>query len=531
MYDENERNERHDQDVDYTEGAYSDSAYEEKNNDTAKKEETSDYGGYHDSRYRGSLDGEPEAAAGADPKENAEKQPERSYIPEERSGRGHGSKNTGKKIAALVMSGILFGCVAGGTMVGVNALSNRLLPGETAQETIGQVSQETQADAGTKTQASIGNDVSSIVEKAMPSVVAINNKMIYTQNNWLFGQQQYEVPSSGSGIIAGQNDTELLIITNNHVVEDSEELSVTFIDNQSVKAAVKGTDSDSDLAVIAVQLSDIPEETRKQIKAADLGDSDSLKLGQGVVAIGNALGQGQSVTVGYVSALNKKITINDVERTLLQVDAAINPGNSGGALLNMNGEVIGINAAKYSDTSVEGIGYAIPISQAKDIISDLMTKTTKVAVDENEQAKDIISDLMTKTTKVAVDENEQGYLGIQLQNIDSQMAQAYGMPEGIYVYKIVAGGAASRSDLRERDIITKFDGEKVKNGDDLKKMLTYYKAGSTVTMTVQSLENGKYVERNVQITLGSKSDMPQSQDSQNESRSESQASPQRKLGR
>mgnify|MGYP000736071325 FL=1 len=163
--------------------------------------------------------------------------------------------------------------------------------------------------------------------------------MIYTQDNWLFGQQQYEVPSSGSGIIAGQNDTELLIITNNHVVEDSEELSVTFIDNQSVKAAVKGTDSDSDLAVIAVQLSDIPEETRKQIKAADLGDSDSLKLGQGVVAIGNALGQGQSVTVGYVSALNKKLTINDVERTLLQVDAAINPGNSGGALLNMNGEV------------------------------------------------------------------------------------------------------------------------------------------------------------------------------------------------
>ena len=222
MYDENERNERHDQDVDYTEGAYSDSAYEEKNNDTAKKEETSDYGGYHDSRYRGSLDGEPEAAAGADPKENAEKQPERSYIPEERSGRGHGSKNTGKKIAALVMSGILFGCVAGGTMVGVNALSNRLLPGEATQETIGQVSQETQADAGTKTQASIGNDVSSIVEKAMPSVVAINNKMIYTQDNWLFGQQQYEVPSSGSGIIAGQNDTELLIITNNHVVEDSD---------------------------------------------------------------------------------------------------------------------------------------------------------------------------------------------------------------------------------------------------------------------------------------------------------------------
>ena len=511
MYDENERNERHDQDVDYTEGAYSDSAYEEKNNDTAKKEETSDYGGYHDSRYRGSLDGEPEAAAGADPKENAEKQPERSYIPEERSGRGHGSKNTGKKIAALVMSGILFGCVAGGTMVGVNALSNRLLPGEVAQETIGQVSQETQADAGTKTQASIGNDVSSIVEKAMPSVVAINNKMIYTQDNWLFGQQQYEVPSSGSGIIAGQNDTELLIITNNHVVEDSEELSVTFIDNQSVKAAVKGTDSDSDLAVIAVQLSDIPEETRKQIKAADLGDSDSLKLGQGVVAIGNALGQGQSVTVGYVSALNKKLTINDVERTLLQVDAAINPGNSGGALLNSKGEVIGINEAKYADTSVEGVGYAIPISKAKDIIDDLMTRTTKIAVSESEQ----------------------GYLGIQLQNIDESMAKMYGMPQGVYVYKIMEDSAAAGSDLHEKDIITKLDGEKISNYADLAKLLTYYKSGDTITLTVQSLVNGSYQEREVQVTLKNRPAEADNGNSQDQSQSQDQkpAQSQSKIGK
>ena len=492
MYDENERNERHDQDVDYTEGAYSDSAYEEKNNDTAKKEETSDYGGYHDSRYRGSLDGEPEAAAGADPKENAEKQPERSYIPEERSGRGHGSKNTGKKIAALVMSGILFGCVAGGTMVGVNALSNRLLPGETAQETIGQVSQETQADAGTKTQASIGNDVSSIVEKAMPSVVAINNKMIYTQDNWLFGQQQYEVPSSGSGIIAGQNDTELLIITNNHVVEDSEELSVTFIDNQSVKAAVKGTDSDSDLAVIAVQLSDIPEETRKQIKAADLGDSDSMKLGQGVVAIGNALGQGQSVTVGYVSALNKKITINDVERTLLQVDAAINPGNSGGALLNMKGEVIGINAAKYSSTDVEGIGYAIPISKAQEILSTLMTQRTK---------------------NQTVAEGEEGYLGIQGLTVDDSMVKQQDMPAGVFVYGIIDGGAAANSDLRKRDIIVKFDGQSVKTMAALQDLLKYYKAGETVELGVKSLENGEYVDRTVTITLGTKATL--GQDAQN----------------
>ena len=217
-----------------------------------------------------------------------------------------------------------------------------------------------------------------------------------------------------------------------------------------------------------------------QIKPAELGDSDVLKLGQGVVAIGNALGMGQSVTVGYVSALNKEVTFKDGTRTLIQVDAAINPGNSGGALLNMAGEVIGINSAKYSDTDVEGIGYAIPISFAKDIINDLMTKTTKVEVAENEQ----------------------GYLGIQLQNIDSMMAQAYGMPEGIYVYKIVEGGAASKSDLRERDIITKFDGERVKTGEDLQKMLTYYKGGTTVTFTVQSLENGAYVEREVPITLG-----------------------------
>ena len=494
MYDENERNERHDQDVDYTEGAYSDSAYEEKNNDTAKKEETSDYGGYHDSRYRGSLDGEPEAAAGADPKENAEKQPERSYIPEERSGRGHGSKNTGKKIAALVMSGILFGCVAGGTMVGVNALSNRLLPGETAQETIGQVSQETQADAGTKTQASIGNDVSSIVEKAMPSVVAINNKMIYTQDNWLFGQQQYEVPSSGSGIIAGQNDTELLIITNNHVVEDSEELSVTFIDNQSVKAAVKGTDSDSDLAVIAVQLSDIPEETRKQIKAADLGDSDSLKLGQGVVAIGNALGQGQSVTVGYVSALNKKLTINDVERTLLQVDAAINPGNSGGALLNMKGEVIGINSAKLASTEVEGMGYAIPITRVSSIIEELMNETTR--------------------TKVA--DSQKSSIGIAGITVDSNINAAYGIPAGVYVASVTPGSGAEAAGIRKGDVITKFDGKTVSTIQELKEKLQYYAAGEAVSITVQSPgEGGIYTEKELTITLSSAQSSEESQSTDN----------------
>lgn len=414
--------------------------------------------------------------------------PDYSYIPEEpKKTKVRG--RLAKKLAGITAAGILFGCVAGGTLAGVNLVTEHLIP--QAAGIIGQT-QATEKETnpvqtGTKDQVvpvSTGNDVSAIVEKAMPSVVAINNTMVYTQDDWFFGKQQYEVPSSGSGIIAGQNENEILIVTNNHVVQDSEQLSVTFIDNTSVKAAVKGTDWDSDLAVIAVQLSDIPEETRAKIKPATLGDSDMLKLGQGIVAIGNALGQGQSVTVGYVSALDKTVTIGGVERTLLQVDAAINPGNSGGALLNMQGEVVGINAAKYADTDVEGIGYAIPISFANDIIQELMNKTTKVEVEENEQ----------------------GYLGIQLQNIDRQMAQTYGMPQGIYVHKIVEGGAAANSDLRERDIITKFDGETVKTGEQLQRLLTYYKGGSKVTLTVQSLENGTYVERQVDITLGYKKD-------------------------
>ena len=233
-----------------------------------------------------------------------------------------------------------------------------------------------------------------------------------------------------------------------------------------------------------MQLSDIPAETLSQIKVADMGDSDSLKLGNGVIAIGNALGEGQSVTVGYISALNKEVDIEGVTKNLIQVDAAINPGNSGGALLDMNGKLIGINEAKMASTEVEGVGYAIPISYAKDIIDDLMAKTTKVAVAEDEQ----------------------GYLGIQIQDINSQMAKAYGMPEGIYVYKIVEGLAADGSGLRERDIITKVNGETVRTAEDLQKMLTYYKGGEIVTLTVQSLDNGAYAEREVQVTLGYRKD-------------------------
>ncbi|MEQ2563631.1 trypsin-like peptidase domain-containing protein [Ventrimonas sp. CLA-AP-H27] len=395
------------------------------------------------------------------------------------------------KIAGVTAAAVLFGTVAGGTMFAVDT-AGEYLKGQ--YTTIGQT--ETQAQvkvaqdddgssttAGAPVTSAIQTDVSSIVEKAMPSVVAINNTMVMQQQTWFGPSQTVEVPSSGSGIIVGQNDEELLIVTNNHVVADSKELTVTFIDNSQVSAAIKGTDSETDLAVIAIPLKDIPSDTMSQIKVATLGDSDALKVGQGVIAIGNALGYGQSVTVGYVSALNREVKAEDqTSRTLLQTDAAINPGNSGGALLNMKGEVIGINAAKYSSTEVEGMGYAIPISQAQDIINELMNKKTRVAVDEAEQ----------------------GYLGIQGQNIDETAASMYGMPRGIYVYKIVEDSAASQSDLREKDIITKFDGQTVRTMADLKDMLTYYKGGDTVNLTVQSLENGQYVERTVQITLGTK---------------------------
>ena len=400
-----------------------------------------------------------------------------------------GGNSIFKKAVAIALAGVLFGCAAGGTMAGVNALTNR--SASVKEETVSAIGQaESTAEesheaviptaAVAEAGASTGNDVSGIVEEAMPSVVAINSKMVITQNDFFFGPQKYEASGSGSGIIVGENDAELLLATNNHVVADSEDLQVTFVDGSTASAQVKGTDPDMDLAVVSVKLADIGADTRKAIKVASLGDSNALKLGEGVVAIGNALGEGQSVTVGYVSALNKEVPIEGSTRKLIQVDAAINPGNSGGALLNMRGELIGINSAKLASTEIEGIGYAIPISEAKDIMNNLMTRETRDQVPENEQ----------------------GYIGIQLQNIDSTMAKAYGMPEGIYVFKIVEGGAASRSDLRERDIITKFDGQTVKTGEELQKMLTYYRGGETVTLTVQSLEGGKYVERQVEVTLG-----------------------------
>ena len=362
-----------------------------------------------------------------------------------------GKKNGGvaKKAAAVTAAAVLFGVVAGGVMTGVNLVGSRLvgLYGNTVTaETAAQESSEsgpqttTAQTSESATAVSSSTNIENIVEQAMPSVVAINDTMTVEQRNFFGMPQTYQATSSGSGIIVAQSDTELLIATNNHVVSGATDLEVTFTDDTAVSAAIKGTDSASDLAIIAVQLSDIPTDTMNKIKVATMGDSDQLKVGQQVIAIGNALGYGQSVTVGYVSALNRQITDeNGIQHTYIQTDAAINPGNSGGALLDLNGNVIGINAAKNASTEVEGMGFAIPSSTAKDILDNLMTKQTRIAVGEDAQ----------------------GYLGIRVTNIDAATSQAYGMPVGVYVYQIMPEGAAANSDLKEKDIITKFDGQSI----------------------------------------------------------------------
>ena len=399
-----------------------------------------------------------------------------------------------KRVAGITAAAVLFGTVSGGVMTGVNLIGNRLagLQVANAAESSQAATQAaapaltTAKDNGTApapTTVSAVSDVSGIVEAAMPSVVAINDTMTVQQRDFFGMPQTYEAKSSGSGIIVAKSDTELLIATNNHVVEGASDLKVTFVDNKDVSAAVKGTDSATDLAIVAVQLSDIPADTMSQIKVATMGDSDQIKVGQQVIAIGNALGYGQSVTVGYVSALDREITDEKgISHSFIQTDAAINPGNSGGALLDLNGNVIGINAAKTASTEVEGMGFAIPISKAQDILNTLMTKKTRVAVAEDAQ----------------------GTLGIRVTNIDATTSKEYGMPVGVYVYQIMEDGAAAKSDLKEKDIITKFDGQSVTSMEELTRMLTYYESGSTVTLTVQSLVNGAYVEHEVQVTLGAK---------------------------
>lgn len=342
--------------------------------------------------------------------------------------------------------------------------------------------------------------VSDVAAAAMPSVVSITNKSVQEVQNlysiYGYGAPTYEQESRscGSGIIIGKNDSELLICTNNHVVENSTELSVGFADESVCEAVVKGTDASNDLAVVAVKLDDISSDTMDAIKVAEIGDSDKLVVGQQVVAIGNALGYGQSVTTGIVSALNRTIDIDGYQADLIQTDAAINPGNSGGALLDMQGRVIGINSAKAAANGVEGMGYAIPISNAKSILEDLMNKKTR-------------------TDKV--DEADSAYVGIAGRGVSGEMSSLYGIPEGIYLTEVQDGSPAADAGLQKGDIITKFDGSSVTSMQDLKTQLAYYAAGEEVPVTIQRQNGSEYEEQKVTITLGKLSDYQDSQQETN----------------
>lgn len=392
-----------------------------------------------------------------------------------------------RKAMVSVSLGLFFGLFAG---IGFYAVQQGTGMLKTGTDTA--VVDEIAAEATTEsTQSSVQSatnvtyvesDVSDVVEKVMPAMVSIVNNFTETAN--VFGQQYtQEEAASGSGIIVGKTDDELLIVSNNHVVESADTLTVTFIDGSEAQAQVKGLDSDMDLAVIAVSLNDLSDDTKNAITVATLGSSDDLKLGEPVIAIGNALGYGQSVTNGIVSALNREITLeNGSTGTFIQTNAAINPGNSGGALLNMNGEVIGINSNKIGGTTVEGMGYAIPITSASPIIADLMERQTR--------------------TKVA--EDEVGYIGISLQEVTSQISQMYNMPEGIYVVSVEEGSAAANAGIMKGDIITKFDGSSISSYSDLQKTLQYYAAGDSATITVQRPQNGEYVSVELNLTLGSR---------------------------
>lgn len=336
--------------------------------------------------------------------------------------------------------------------------------------------------------------VEDVAAAVMPAVVSITNKSV-TEVRDIFsmyglyggrgGTYEYESESAGSGIIIGENDTELLICTNYHVIEDADELSVGFVDDSIYSAEVKGGDQSNDLAVVAVNLDDLSDDTLSQIKIAQIGNSDELNIGEQVVAIGNALGYGQSVTTGIISALNRTIQLEDYSAEMIQTDAAINPGNSGGALLDMNGRVIGINSAKAAENGVEGMGYAIPISNAEPILEDLMNRETRTEV---------------------VDDSERAYIGITGEAVSEEMSSLYGIPQGVYVTEVSEGSPAADAGLQRGDIITKFEGSSVTNMDQLKDQLQYYASGETVTLTISQAQDGEYQEQKVDVTLGALED-------------------------
>ena len=380
-----------------------------------------------------------------------------------------------KKVALVVGAAVLFGAVGGVTMQGTSYLTGKLL-GKNTKSTVGTTKTVSNAKLTTST-STVTSDVSDIVENTLPSIVSITNMSVQEVQNFFGGISQQESESAGSGIIISQNDSELLVVTNNHVVEGSDTLTVTFNDGNSVEAQIKGTDSARDLAVVAVPLDKISDDTMNAIKVATLGDSDSLKVGEPAIAIGNALGYGQSVTTGIVSATGR--TIDGFDGEYIQTDAAINPGNSGGALLNMQGQVIGINSAKLASTEVEGMGYAIPVSTASPIFEDLMNRQTRTKVSSDQAAA----------------------LEIKGQTVDSSIAEAYGIPQGVYVAEVEKGSAAEKAGITSGSVITKFDGTSVKSMDDLKSQLEYYAAGETVDLVVKIADNGSYVEKSLTITL------------------------------
>ena len=424
-----------------------------------------------------------------------------------KNGNGNGM---GKKFGVTISLALVFGLVAGLVFQGVNVIGSRYLDsGSSSQpqlqstELVQQTEEASSSGSSSATTVST-NSVAAVAQSAMPSVVAITSVSVQEVQSFFGGVQQYQGVSSGSGVIVGENDEELLIATNNHVVEDAEELSVCFIGDDvvtseeiqenlqnngglnmdgAVSASIKGTDADNDLAVISVKKSDIPEETMSEIKIASVGNSDDLQVGEQVVAIGNALGYGQSVTSGYVSALNRQVTFeNNNTASMIQTDAAINPGNSGGALLNMQGQLIGINTAKEASDTVEGMGYSIPINTASPILDDLMTRETREKVDESESA----------------------YMGINVADLTDETSEMYNMPQGAFVASVTEGSAAEKAGILQNDIITELDGQTVSGRDDLLNKLEYYKAGETVEIVVSRANAGTYESQTLTITFDSR---------------------------
>ena len=408
------------------------------------------------------------------------------YTPHEPKKRGFkGDGEMPKKIAKLVGAALIFGIVAGVGFAGVSIAKDKLYPSSADKiETVTVQKGDDSTDSGSGDAATVQN-VSNIVDGVMPSVVSITST-VETYGFYGFGAQESE--GAGSGFIIAKTDDSLMIATNNHVVSGAKSLTVGFVDDTTAGATVVGTDTDADLAVISVKLSDLSEDTMSKIKIAVLGDSDKLKVGEAVIAIGNALGYGQSVTTGVISAKNREVSFTDGTMTLLQTDAAINPGNSGGVLVNLNGEVIGINNSKLEDTSVEGMCYAIPISTAQDVLTDLMNAGT-------------------------IKKDEEAYLGIVGKTIDSSYSQALGMPSGIYVSQVVSGSPAEEAGIAAGDIITAFEGNGVSTMEGLKEKLSIKKAGTKVKLTLKRAnQNGEYKEQTVTVTLGKKSDYEDSEE-------------------